>query len=123
MMGRMSESAPTAVQGSTTNFRLIGVISFVIGAAAVLMTRLLGLIAPLMVSTGLPWAYSLISGMGILANALSLILGIVALVLGLAVLLRRGAPKGFAAAGAALGGAEILSALIGFGQAAFYSAV
>ncbi|SIO26731.1 hypothetical protein [Agromyces cerinus] len=117
----MSESVPTAAQGAPMNFRLLGVIAFIIGAAAVLMTRLLSLIAPLMISTGMPSAYSLISGMGVFANALSLILGIAALVLGLIVLLRRGAPKGFAAAGAALGGAEILNALIGFGQAAFYS--
>ena len=120
MMGRMSETAPAAAQ-APANFRLLGVIAFIIGAAAVLMTRLLSLVAPLMISTGLPSAYSLISGMGIFANALSLLLGIAALALGIVVLLRRGAPKGFAAAGAALGGAEVLNALIGFGQAAFYS--
>ena len=120
MMGRMSESAPAVGQAPTTNFRLLGLIAFIIGAAAVLMTRLLSLVAPLMISAGLP-SYSLIAGMGIFANALSLILGIAALTLGLVVLLRRGTPKGFAAAGAALGGAEILNALIGFGQTAFYS--
>ncbi|MFB6610455.1 hypothetical protein ACFCVO_09055 [Agromyces sp. NPDC056379] len=117
----MSDSAPTTTQGSTTNFRLLGVISFVIGAGVVLVTRLLGLAAPLLISTGLPAAYELISGLGLLANVLSLVLGIAALVLGVLVLLRRGAPKGFAAAGAALGGAEVLSAFIGFGQTAFYS--
>ncbi|RXZ48623.1 hypothetical protein ESP57_06380 [Agromyces fucosus] len=117
----MSESAPTTAQGSTTNFRLLGVIAFVIGAAAVVMTRLLGLVSPLLISTGLPSAYELISGLGLLANGLSLICGIAALVLGVIVLLRRDAPKGFAAAGAALGGAEVLSAFTGFGQAAFYS--
>ncbi|WP_139417886.1 hypothetical protein [Agromyces laixinhei] len=117
----MSESAPTTAQAPTTNFRLLGVISFVIGAGAVLVTRLLGLVAPLLITTGLSPAYELLNGLGILTNVLSLLLGIAALVLGVLVLLRRGAPKGFAAAGAALGGAEVLSALIGFGQTAFYS--
>lgn len=116
----MSETPPAAAPGPTTNFRLLGVISFGIGAAAVLLTRLISLVSPLMISVGMP-SYSLITGLGIFANAISLLLGIAALALGLVVLLRRGAPKGFAAAGTALGGAEVLNALIGFGQTAFYS--
>ena len=117
----MSESAPPAAPSSPTNFRLLGVISFAVGVAAVLMSRLLGLVAPLLINAGLPSAYGLISGISLIATALSLVLGIGALVLGLIVLLRRDAPKGFAAAGAALGGAEVLGAFIGFGQSAFYA--
>jgi len=114
-------SAPSVEPRPSTNFRLLGVIAFAVGVASVVITRLLGLVTPFLISTALPMAYELITTLGLVANVLSLVLGIGALVLGLIVLLRRDAPKGFAAAGAALGGAEVLSALIGLGQSAVYS--
>ncbi len=121
MIGAMTDlSAPPVEPRPSTNFRLLGLIAFVVGIASVVITRLLGLVAPFLISTALPMAYELISTLGLVANVLSLVLGIGALVLGLIVLLRRDAPKGFAAAGAALGGAEVFGAFIGLVQTATY---
>ena len=48
---------------------------------------------------------------------------LISVVLGTIVLLKRGAPKGFAAAGTALGGSAVFGVIVGFVQAALYSVI
>lgn len=124
MMVAMSETyAPTAAAPAEpkTNRTRLGVTSFIIGAAGVLLTSIFTLTIPLLVRSDVS-SYALVSVVGLGSTALALVLGLVALILGVIVLLKKdGTPRGFAAAGAALGGAQVFSALIGFAQSVMYN--
>ena len=89
---------------------ILGVVSFAVGLATVLvsMLRSLGLIV-LVGLAGSALPYTLVNIVGM---SLEGILGAVALVLGIVALLRRGAPKGFAGAGTALGGQAVFFLLL-----------
>lgn len=88
----------------------LGVASFGIGLATVLVSVLQSFGLILLVrfaGSGLPYTLVNVIGMSLVG-----ILGAVALVLGIVALVRRGAPKGFAGAGAALGGQAVLFLLV-----------
>jgi hypothetical protein len=88
----------------------LGVVSFGIGLATVLVSVLQSFGLILLVrfaGSGLPYTLVNVIGMSLVG-----ILGAVALVLGIVALVRRGAPKGFAGAGAALGGQAVLFLLV-----------
>ena len=88
----------------------LGVVSFALGLATVLVSTMQSLVVILLVrfaGSGLPYTLVNIIGMSLVG-----ILGAVALVLGIVALLRRGAPKGFAGAGTALGGQAVFFLLL-----------
>lgn len=88
----------------------LGLVSFGIGLATVLVSVLQSFGLILLVrfaGSGLPYTLVNVIGMSLVG-----ILGAVALVLGIVALVRRGAPKGFAGAGAALGGQAVLFLLV-----------
>lgn len=88
----------------------LGVVSFGIGLATLLVSVLQSFGLILLVrfaGSGLPYTLVNVIGMSLVG-----ILGAVALVLGIVALVRRGAPKGFAGAGAALGGQAVLFLLV-----------
>lgn len=109
--------ARTAAPAPSTDRKLLGLISFIAGAVGVVLPSLFTLSVPFLVRSNVS-SYTLLSVLGIGSTVLALVLGLAALVIGLIVLLKKDAPRGFAAAGAALGGAQVVTALISFGQTA-----
>jgi hypothetical protein len=88
----------------------LGVVSFAAGLATVLVSMMQSLVLILLVrfaGSGLPYMLVNIAGMSLVG-----ILGAAALVLGIVALLRRGAPKGLAGAGTALGGQAVFFLLL-----------
>jgi hypothetical protein len=88
----------------------LGVVSFAAGLATVLVSMMQSLVLILLVrfaGSGLPYTLVNIAGMTLVG-----VLGGAALVLGIVALLRRGAPKGLAGAGTALGGQAVFFLLL-----------
>lgn len=84
----------------------LGIVSFVLGLVTVFIDVVSSLSAAFVLrAPGSTGVYSLISGITGTAVA---IIGVAALVLGVVVLVQKGSPKGFAAAGVALGGQAVL---------------
>lgn len=117
MMNRMTSApSPEPAAASTTPAaparpgRALGIVAFVAGVATVLIDALTTLIYP-MVLLGSDYnagTSAVVAAVGAASGILNLLLGLVAVVLGIIVLVRRGAPKGFAAAGTALGAAALV---------------
>ncbi|HVX09342.1 hypothetical protein [Humibacter sp.] len=100
--------APEPYQPAARN--TLGVVSFAAGLATVLVSMMQSLVQILLVrfaGSGIPYTLVNIAGMSLVG-----ILGAAALVLGIVALLRRGAPKGLAGAGTALGGQAVFFLLL-----------
>jgi hypothetical protein len=98
----------------------LALVSFISGIVTVVFGAILTLVVPFLVSSQGMLAFNL---MQIGNISLTLVFGLLAVVLGTIVLLKKGAPKGLAAAGTALGGSALFGAVIGFVQAALYSMI
>jgi hypothetical protein len=97
----------------------LGMVSFVLGLATVLVNVLQSFGVIILVrfaGSGLPYSLVNIVGMSLVG-----ILGAVALVIGIVALLKRGAPKGLAGAGVALGGEAVLFLLVNLVENAIVS--
>jgi hypothetical protein len=101
-----SRHEPDAVRPENT----LGLVAFVIGLVGVFIDVLQSIGLFLFARYGGPVPYAMVNTFGTYLIGL---IGAVALVLGLLALLRRGAPRGFAAAATALGGTTVLFVLLG----------
>ncbi|MGA0567432.1 hypothetical protein ACO2Q7_08880 [Rathayibacter sp. KR2-224] len=104
-------------EGRTRN--TLGVVSFILGLAVVLVS-LVQTFSLLIVVRTYNVAYSVISGIGMSVVG---VLGVAALAVGIVALLKRGAPKGFAGAGVALGGQALLFLLVNLVETAVMRAL
>jgi hypothetical protein len=97
----------------------LALVSFIIAIANILIGWVLSFaISGAIVSA--TDSYATVGVLQLVNSVLTVLLALVSLVTGLIALLKRGAPKGFAAAGTALGGAALFGVLMGVAQAAFY---
>jgi hypothetical protein len=97
---------PDAVRPENT----LGLVAFVIGLVGVFIDVLQSIALFLFARYGGPLPYAFVDTFG---TYLIGVIGAVALVLGVIALLRRGVPRGFAAAATALGGTTVLFVLLG----------
>ncbi|WP_022901155.1 hypothetical protein [Humibacter albus] len=97
---------------------LLGVVSFVFALATVAFDILRAFGLTFLVRVTPAGLYTVVSWTG---TALVAMLALGALIIGILALLRKGAPKGFAAAGTALGAQALLAVLVGLAQTGLYS--
>lgn len=97
----------------------LGLVSFIAGAVNVLLGTVLSFAvsATIIAAAG---DYTAVGMLQLGQTVVSVLLALVAVVTGVIALLRRGAPKGFAAAGTALGGASLFGVLASVAQSALY---
>lgn len=114
-----TSDATTAYTAAPPNRSPLGLVSFIAGVVNVLLGSVLSFAvsATIISAAG---DYTAVGVLQVAHSAVSVLLALVAIVTGVIVLLKRGAPKGFAAAGTALGAAELFGLLVSFGHAAFY---
>lgn len=97
----------------------LGLVSFIVAIANVVIGWGLAFaVSGAIVSAG--DSYATIGVLQLVNSVVTVLLALVSIVTGLIALLRRGAPKGFAAAGTALGSVALFGVLMGVAQAAFY---
>ena len=92
---------------------LLGVVAFVVGLVGLVLRIVVTLGLAFLVRSVVGGTYNLVSWTGAIVVGL---IGLTALVLGIVALLKRGAPKGFAAAGAVLGGEAVLVLVLTIAQ-------
>lgn len=117
---RTTSTASTGQIGPTAPARSpLGVVSFIVAVANII----LGWVLSFAISGAIVSAtdsYATVGVLQLVNSVITVLFALVSLVTGVIALLKRGAPKGLAAAGTALGGEALFGVLMGLAQAVFY---
>ncbi|QEO14594.1 hypothetical protein FLP10_09305 [Agromyces intestinalis] len=114
-----ASSSPYGVAPDARPRNVIGVAAFIAGVASKLVGVIFGLSVPaILAADGAYGVYQLAS---FITSVLGFVLGAVALVLGIVGLVRPGRPRGFAAAGAAIGAVVVVEVAVGLLQGLVYA--
>ncbi|UOE43316.1 hypothetical protein [Agromyces larvae] len=98
---------------------VVGIAAFIVGVASKLVGVGFGLSVPAILAAD--GAYGVYQVASFATSTVGFLLALVAVVLGIVGLVRRGAPRGFAAAGTAIGAVVVVEVGVGALQGAVYS--